>query len=150
MTIAVAIALAASAMGLDQAAAQAAIAGCVAHAAGKRQSHAIVVVDAGGRLVAALRMDGNAYGIMDFAQAKAEAVAAWGFSTTGMAGAARDTPAFAQAPHVVTVTGGVPLFTSDRRFVGAIGVSGEAPADDGACAEAAAAAAGLLTSRPRP
>ena len=42
-----------------------------AHSTARSQSHAIAVVDAGGHLVAALRMDGNGYGIMDFALAKA-------------------------------------------------------------------------------
>ncbi len=128
-------------------AAQAIVAGCARHAAGRNQSHAIVVLDSGGRLLAALRMDGNGYGIMDFALAKAGAAAAWGFPTGQMAGAARDTPGFGDAPHVVTVAGGVPVFSADgRERLGAVGVSGEAPADDAACAEAGIAAAGL---RPR-
>lgn len=133
---------------LDARAAQAIVAGCAAHAVGRNQSHAIVVLDAGGRLVAALRMDGNGYGIMDAAMAKAEAAAAWGFSTARMADAARETPGFAAAPHVVTLGGGVPVFSADgRERIGAVGVSGEAPADDAACAEAGIAAAGL---RPAP
>lgn len=37
--------------------AQAIVDGCRAHAAGKRQSHVIAVVDGGGSLVAALRKD---------------------------------------------------------------------------------------------
>jgi uncharacterized protein GlcG (DUF336 family) len=133
---------------LDAAAAQAIVAGCVAHATSRRQSHAIAVVDAGGHLVAALRMDGNGQGIMDFALAKAGAVAAWGFSTSAMADAARATPGFGTAPHVVTVPGGVPVFSADgRALIGAVGVSGEAPPDDAACAEAGVAAARLRTSR---
>lgn len=133
---------------LDARAAQAIIAGCVAHAAGRNQSHAIAVLDAGGRLVAALRMDGNGYGIMDAAMAKAEAAAAWGFSTARMADAARETLGFAAAPHVVILGGGVPVFSADgRERIGAVGVSGEAPADDAACAEAGIAAAGLRTAR---
>jgi len=133
---------------LDAAAAQAIVAGCARHAAGRGQSHAIAVVDSGGQLVAALRMDGNGHGIMDFALAKARAAAAWGFSTANMAEAARGTPGFAQAPHVVTVAGGVPVFSADGRTrLGAVGVSGEAPPDDVACAEAGIAAAGL---RPAP
>ena len=82
-------------------AAQKIVAGCASHAASKRQSHAIAVVDTGGHLIAALRMDGNASGIFDFALAKAEAVAAWGFSTAQMADAAKATPGFGQAPDVV-------------------------------------------------
>ncbi len=102
------------------------------------------MVDAGGQLVAALRMDGNGYGIMDFALAKARASAAWGGATAGLAEGAREVPGFAAAPHVVTVAGGIPVFSADgRERIGAVGVSGEAPADDAACAEAGIAAAGL-------
>ena len=128
--------------------AQAIVAGCAAHATSKMQSEAIAVVDNGGHLIAALRMDGNGSGIFDFALAKAEAAAAWGFSTAQMAESAKGTPGFANAPHVVTVAGGVPVFSADGRArIGAVGVSGEAPADDAACAEAGIKAAGLRSSR---
>ena len=133
---------------LDARTAQAIVAGCATHATGKKQSHAIAVVDPGGHLVAALRMDGNGSGIMDFSIAKAKAVAAWGFSTAQMATSARETPGFGQAPHVVTVAGGVPVFSADGKTrLGAVGVSGEAPEDDAACAAAGIAAAGLRSSR---
>ena len=133
---------------LDAATAQAIVAGCAAHATAKNQSHAIAVVDSGGQLVTALRMDGNGYGIMDFALAKARAVAAWGFPTSGMVEAAKGTPGFASAPHVVTVGGGVPVFSADGRTrIGGVGVSGEAPEDDAACAAAGIAAAGLQSAR---
>ena len=133
---------------LNAGAAQAIVAGCAAHAASKMQSEAIAVVDTGGRLVAALRMDGNGSGIMDFAVAKAEAAAAWGFPTAQMVDAAKGTPGFANAPHVVTVAGGVPIFSADGKArIGAVGVSGEAPEDDAACAETGIKAAGLRSSR---
>jgi uncharacterized protein GlcG (DUF336 family) len=133
---------------LDARAAQAIVAGCAAHASSKMQSEAIAVVDTGGHLVAAVRMDGNGSGIFDFALAKAEAAAAWGFSTAQMVEAAKGTPGFAQAPHVVTVPGGVPVWSADGKVrIGAVGVSGEAPADDAECAEAGVKAAGLRTSR---
>ena len=134
---------------LDARTAQAILNGCAAHAGAKMQSHAIAVVDPGGHLVAALRMDGNSSGIMDFALAKAQAVAAWGFSTADMASGAKDTPGFAFAPHVVTVAGGVPIFSADgRTLLWAAGASGEAPQDDAACVVAGIAAAGLRSSRP--
>lgn len=133
---------------LDARTAQAIVSGCVAHSSSRRQSHAIAVVDAGDQMAAALRMDGNGFGIMEFAIAKAEAAAAWGFPTAAMAQGARETPGFGDAPRVVTVAGGVPIYTADgRERVGAVGVSGEAPADDAACAEAGIAAAGLRSSR---
>ena len=133
---------------MDARAAQAIIAGCAAEASGRMQSHAIAVVDTGGHLVAALRMDGNASGILDFALAKAEAAAAWGFSTAQMVVSAKETPGFANAPHVVTVPGGIPVYSADGKTrIGAVGVSGEAPQDDAACAETGVRAAGLRTGR---
>jgi uncharacterized protein GlcG (DUF336 family) len=133
---------------LDAKSAQAIVAGCAAHAAAKQQSHAIVVVDSGGHLVAALRMDGNGTGIFDFSLAKAQAAAAWGFSTAQMLENARGTPGFDRAPQVVIVPGGIPLFSADGKVrIGAVGVSGEAPTDDAACAEAGIRAAGLRSSR---
>lgn len=132
---------------LNARAAQAIVAGCVAQSAPKMQSHAIAVVDSGGHLVAGLRMDGNGSGIFDFALAKAEAAAAWGFSTAQMVESAKGTPGFANAPHVVTVAGGVPIYSADGKArIGAVGVSGEAPEDDAACAEAGVRAAGLRTA----
>ena len=132
---------------LDARTAQAIVAGCVAQSTPRMQSHAIAVVDNGGHVIAALRMDGNGSGIFDFALAKAEAAAAWGFSTAQMVEAAKGTPGFANAPHVVTVAGGVAVYSADGKArLGAVGVSGEAPADDAACAEAGIRAAGLRTS----
>ena len=133
---------------LDARDAQAIVAGCTAHSTAKHQSEAIAVVDTGGHLIAALRMDGNGSGIFDFALAKAQAVAAWGFSTAQMLQSARTTPGFDRAPDVVIVPGGVPVFSADGKAqIGAVGVSGEAAADDAACAEAGIRAAGLRSSR---
>lgn len=130
--------------------AEAIVAGCRAHSAAKRQSHAIAVVDPGGHLVAALRMEGNRAGMMEFAIEKAKAVAAWGFATAQMEEAAKATPGFARAPGVVTVAGGVPVFSADGKvLIGAAGASGEAPADDSACAAAGIRAAGLRSERAR-
>ena len=146
---AVSLAAAQVAPRLDAKAAQAIVNGCAAHAAGKNQSHAIAVVDTGGHVIAALRMDHTSSGMMDFALAKAEAVAAWGFATADMAEGAKETPGFAFAPHVVTVAGGVPILSADgRTFLGAAGASGEAPQDDAACMVAGISAAGLRSTRP--
>ena len=90
--------------------------------------------------------DGAPFGKMDFAEAKAVAAAAWGFDTAGQADGSKDFPGFARAPFVETVPGGVPMWSGQTRL-GAVGVSGAAPADDVACAEAGIRAAGL-TSNP--
>ena len=133
---------------LDAEAASKIVDGCATHAKAKMQSHAIAVYDEGGNPIALLRMDGNAPGITEFAMQKAAAVASWHFSTAQMAAAVKETPGFAFAPHVVTVPGGIPVFSADgKQFLGAVGVSGEAPEDDAACAEAGVKAAGLTSAR---
>jgi uncharacterized protein GlcG (DUF336 family) len=44
-----------------------------------------------------------------------------------MGEAAKMTPGFSGAPHVVIVRGGIPMFSADgQRFVGSVGVSGDA------------------------
>ena len=134
--------------GLSAQAASQIIEGCEAHARSKKQSHAIAVYDDGGHLVTFLRMDGNTPGVGDFAMQKAAAVAHWHFSTANMAAAVKETPGFANAPLVVTVAGGVPVFSRDgKQFLGAVGVSGETAQDDAACAEAGVKAAGFSVTR---
>jgi glc operon protein GlcG len=128
---------------LDAASAQKIISGCAEHASQKKQSHAIAVVDGSGALLAFLRMDGNPPGVGEFALQKAMAAAAWRFSTEQMSKAAQATPGFAQAPKVVTVAGGVPVFDLTGSFLGAVGVSGESEQDDAACAMAGIKAAGF-------
>lgn len=135
---------------LDAPTASRMIEGCVAHSKARGQSHAIAIYDAGGHPVALLRMDGNASGIMAFAMQKAAAVAHWRFSTAQMETSAKATPGFANAPHVVTVPGGIPVYSTDgTTFIGAVGVSGESAQDDTACAEAAVKAGGLSLVRKR-
>lgn len=126
------------------------IEGCVSHSKAKGQSHAIAIYDSGGHPVALLRMDGNSPGVTEFAMQKAAAAAHWQFSTAQMETSAKETPGFANAPRVVTVAGGVPVFSADgRQFIGSVGVSGEAAKDDAACAEAAVKAGGFAISRRR-
>jgi len=102
----------------------------------------MAVHDKGGFLVAAFRMRGNNPGTMAFAQSKAKAVGIWRFSTAQMANGTVNFPGFGNAPHIVTVPGGVPFYTSDGKiFLGAVGVSGEAPKEDVKCAVAGSEAA---------
>lgn len=130
--------------------AQAIIEGCKSFALENGRSHAIAVHDAGGDPVAVLRMEGNSAGATAFSMEKANAVAMWGFATSGMENAVQDVPGFADAPGVVTVAGGVPIFSADgKTFLGAVGASGEAPEDDASCAEAGIKAAGLSPVRIR-
>jgi uncharacterized protein GlcG (DUF336 family) len=122
--------------------------GCVTYAKAKQHSHAVAVYNPAGQPIALLTMDGNPPGVTEFAMRKAAAVAHWRFPTAQMTAAVQNTPGFAAAPMVVTVPGGIPVYATGGQFLGAVGVSGEDPTDDVACAEAGVRAAGLLLSRP--
>lgn len=99
---------------IDARTAQAIVAGCAAHATGKKQSHAIAVVDSGGHLVAALRMDGNGSGIGLFGR-QGQGGRRVGLLDRANATGARETPGFGQAPSGVTVAGGVPIYSADGK-----------------------------------
>jgi len=129
-------------------AAQAIVEGCKRNAIAGERNHAIAVVDSGGHPVASLRMEGNTPGIMAFAFEKAKAAALWGFPTSGMEQATKNAPGFADAPYVVALGGGVPIYSADGTvLLGGVGTSGASPADDAACAEAGIRAAGLSPQR---
>ena len=122
--------------------------GCRKHAVDAKKSQAIVVMDAGGNMVAALRMDGNVPAVMTFATEKARAAALWGFATADMENAVKAFPGLGQAPNFVPLPGGLPIYSADGKILlGGAGASGEAPADDVACVEAGIKAAGLASRR---
>lgn len=132
----------------DVAEARAIIDGCVAYAKENGHTFSISVVDEGGHQLAFQRMDGGNAGTAAFALEKAKAAATWGFSTAGMAEGAQNTPGFANAPYVVTVAGGVPIYAADGSArLGGVGVSGAAPSEDAKCATAGVTAAGFKVSR---
>ncbi len=106
----------------------------------------VVVVDAGGELVAMARQDGVLPALCDVARAKARTAARYGRSSRawsellgrGNAGALMN------LPDMFAVEGGVPV-TVGAVVVGAVGVSGASAAQDGLVAQAGAAA--LLAAR---
>ncbi|WP_411816044.1 heme-binding protein [Hyphococcus sp. DH-69] len=141
---------AANAQALSAVQAQSIIDGCRAFAIENGRSHAIAVYDKAGAPIAVLRMDGNSAGATLFSMEKAKAVAMWGFATAGMEEGAKNTPGFQFAPGVVTVPGGVPVYSSDgKTFLGAAAASGEAPVNDVACVEAGIKVAGFTHVRNR-
>ena len=106
----------------------------------------IAVLDAGGNLVAFVRMDGASLYRFDIARAKAKGALGMGASTRELAARAQNNPAFFLS---VTALAGVDLALSPGgvlvrdphgAVVGAIGVSGDTPDTDEAVALAGAAA----------
>mgnify|MGYP001148483382 CR=1 FL=1 len=109
------------------------------------------VVDAGGNLVAAARMDGAQLGALGLAIDKAYTAVSFGFPTSAWTqssapGGSDWGLAATLGGRAVVFPGGVPLYR-EGTLVGAIGVSGAASVHDEACARAAVAACGLETSR---
>ena len=108
-------------------------------AEGKRNGWtvAVGVVDPGGVLVYFERMDGTQTGSSDIAIEKARAAVAFKRSTKLFEeGIAEGRLQNLGLPGALPIEGGVPLI-EDGRIVGAIGVSGARPEEDGVCVKAA-------------
>jgi uncharacterized protein GlcG (DUF336 family) len=104
----------------------------------------IAVVDAGGNLVAHIRMDGAWIGSVDISINKAFTSRAFDISTKALADNAQPGDQFygiQESNHgrVVVFAGGIPL-ERDGQVLGAVGVSGGTGDQDHAVAEAAVAA----------
>ena len=104
----------------------------------------IAVVDAGGNLVAHIRMDGAWVGSIDISINKAFTARAFDIETKALAALAQPEGQFygihtSNEGRVMIFAGGVPL-KSDEEIVGAVGVSGGMGKQDQAVAEAGAAA----------
>lgn len=109
----------------------------------------VVVLDAGGHLVAMQRQDGASTLRPQIACAKAGGALGLGVSSRKIADMAAERPTFIAslgpiAPHgVVPAAGGVLVVNEQGRVIGAIGVTGDTSDNDEVCALAGAAAAGL-------
>ncbi|GHJ39369.1 heme-binding protein [Streptomyces sp. TS71-3] len=103
----------------------------------------IAVVDAGGNLVAHIRMDGAWIGSVDIAINKAFTSRAFDITTADLAGAAGPGEQFfgisgSNQGRVMIFAGGIPL-RHDGHVLGGVGVSGGSGEQDQSVAEAAAA-----------
>ncbi|BBD38159.1 MULTISPECIES: GlcG/HbpS family heme-binding protein [Aminobacter] len=121
------------------------IAACFAAqaAAGHAQVN-VVVVDDGGRLIAAARQDGACKACTDIAENKATTSALYAAPTRAMAdlsfGVKRDgvgagLPGAAFVPGLVAFAGGLPVKSASGDVIGGIGVSGASEDQDESCAQ---------------
>jgi cob(I)alamin adenosyltransferase len=107
---------------------------------------AMCVVDAGGHVIAAQRMDGVALGAMRLAEGKAYTAVLWGtrtgdFTESTQPGGA-DWGWNTTDDRIVVYAGGIPLL-ADGRLVGGLGASGGLADEDEACVVAAAQSLGF-------
>ncbi|MGY1695531.1 MULTISPECIES: GlcG/HbpS family heme-binding protein [unclassified Geodermatophilus] len=123
------------------------LAGVRAEAERRGAAMGAAVVDAGGNLVAAIRMDGAQLVALPLATDKAYTAVALDAPTETWAGSTAPGGAdwgmsTALGGRLVVFAGGLPIH-ADGALVGGVGVSGAAAAVDRACALAGLAAAGL-------
>ena len=107
---------------------------------------AMCVVDAGGHVIAAQRMDGVALGAMRLAEGKAYTAVLWGtrtgdFTESTQPGGA-DWGWNTTDDRIVVYAGGIPLL-ADGRLVGGLGASGGLADEDEACVVVAAQSVGF-------
>lgn len=111
---------------------------------------AVVVLDAGGNVVAAEREDGTSAKRYDIAHAKAHGAIALGVGSRALMARAQKEPYFVAAATsaiggaLVPVPGGVLLRDDDGTLLGALGVSGDSSDNDESSAVAAIEAADLV------
>ncbi|MCW1430945.1 GlcG/HbpS family heme-binding protein [Novosphingobium sp. JCM 18896] len=109
----------------------------------------VVVLDAGGHLVAMEREDGSGYGRPQIAQGKAAGALAMGTSSRVLGDMAADRPQFIAALSVawegklIPAAGGVLIRDAAGTLLGAVGVSGDLSDKDEEAAQAGIHAAGL-------
>ena len=109
----------------------------------------VVVLDAGGHLVAMEREDGSGYGRPDVAGGKAAGALAMGVSSRKLGDMAAERPQFMAAlsaawnGKLIPAAGGVLIKDGEGKLLGAIGVSGDLSDKDEEAALAGIAAAGL-------
>jgi len=110
----------------------------------------IAVVDAGGNLVVLKREDGSGVLRADIAIGKAWGALGMGVGSRSLAERAVRVPAFFSALNAVSegrfvpVPGGVLIRDVGGRLLGAVGVSGDGPDHDEACAVHAVESCGLV------
>jgi uncharacterized protein GlcG (DUF336 family) len=109
----------------------------------------IAVLDAGGHLVAFKRQDHSGILRPEIAQGKAWGALGMGLGGRALAHRAEMAPAFfvslasVSQGRVVPVPGGVLIRSADNEIVGAVGISGDYPDNDEACAVYGIEQAGL-------
>jgi uncharacterized protein GlcG (DUF336 family) len=130
--------------------ARAIVAGALEHAgtAGFKPL-AVVVLDAGGHLVAAERQDGSSNKRYEVAYGKASGGLALGMGSRALMTRAEQQPSFiAAVTHsvgaLIPVPGGVLVKSSAGEVVGAVGISGDTSDNDEAAALAGIEGAGLV------
>ena len=132
---------------LDQA--QAIVAGALAEARlANAKPLAIVVLDAGGHLVALAREDRASLYRAEIARGKASGALGMGSDSRAIAERAADNPNFfasvaALVPGGLVLSGGGILIRSNGNVIGAVGISGDTADIDEQCALAGISAAGL-------
>jgi uncharacterized protein GlcG (DUF336 family) len=98
------------------------------------------VLDPGGHLLAFKREDGSGILRPQIAQAKAWGALGMGLGGRALAGCAVEAPAFFSAltdisdGRIAPVAGGVLVRDGDGHVIGAVGISGDHPDNDEACA----------------
>ena len=133
-------------MAISQADARGLIDAAQAHAASLGITVTVTVVDEGGMVKSADRMDGAPPLSAQIAEAKAQGAAVWHRDGHALGDMAKDRPAFVASVSQMTRlpliagAGSIVIRSADGDVIGAVGVSGGTPDQDRECCEAGIAA----------
>ena len=110
----------------------------------------VIILDAGGHIVAAKREDGSGNLRYELANGKAYGALGFGLGSRDLAKRAQKVPGFMSAAsdasggRCVPAPGGVLIKNSQGLIIGAVGISGDTGDNDEICASAGIEAAGLI------
>lgn len=113
------------------------------------QPLSILILDAGGHLIAFQRQDNASILRFDIAFAKAYGALGMGIGSRGLALKAKEIPDFingainASRGRLIPAPGGVLILNADNKIIGAAGVSGDTSDNDEHCAITGIVAVGL-------
>lgn len=133
-------------MAISQTEARTIIEAAQRHAAGLGITVTVTVVDPGGLVKAADRMDGAPPLSAQIAEAKAQGAAVWHRDGHALAQVAQDRPAFVDSVSrmtrlpLIAGAGSIVIRDGEGTVLGAVGVSGGTPEQDRECCEAGIAA----------
>ena len=107
---------------------------CQTLAKEKNWNMAVVIVDRGEDVRASFRMDEALPGAYLGASLKAKTALSWSMPTAKVGDFVKTKPEFNQYPGLLTIGGGLPVFSESGSLIGGVGVAGGYVEHDEACA----------------
>ena len=113
------------------------VAACVELANKNKWAMSVVILDRSADILSSARMSNALQPSYVGANLKASSAVSWSMPTGDIEKFIADKPQFRAFPGLLTIDGGLPVFSKNKQLIGGVGVAGSSPINDKACAQAA-------------